>query len=178
MLYPNSHYPKQAVMDNAWKLADIEKELRAQIDMALKYIPRLSHVSGHMNSTAFAPEVKAMARKVAAEYKLPMVDVDSTNDFQINYTGYDSRNKSTEERIQGFINMLDKLEAGKTYVFVEHPGLDNAELRAISHIGYEDVAQGRQDVTTIFTSEKVVEAIIRRGIQLVSYAEVIKKTKE
>jgi hypothetical protein len=65
------------------------------------------------------------------------------------------------------------LEDGKTYVFVEHPGLDNAELKAISHIGYEDVAQGRQDVTTIFTSEKVKEAIIRKGIQLVSYKDVL-----
>jgi hypothetical protein len=69
--------------------------------------------------------------------------------------------------------MLDKLEEGKTYVFVEHPDLNNAELRAISYIGYEDVAQGRQDVTTIFTSEKVKEAIIRKGIQLVSYKDVL-----
>ena len=73
--------------------------------------------------------------------------------------------------------MLDKLETGKTYVYVEHPGLDNAELRAISHIGYEDVAQGRQDVTTILTSEKVKEAIVRKGIKLVSYAEVLKQKK-
>ena len=178
MIYPNSHYPNQSVMTNAWKIEDIEKELRAQLDLALKYIPRLSHVSGHMNSTAFAPEVKAMARKVAAEYKIPMVDVDSANDFKISYTGYDSRNKTTEERIQGFIDMLDKLETGKTYVFVEHPGLDNAELRAISHIGYEDVAEGRQDVTTIFTSEKVKEALVRKGIKLVSYREVIKEMKQ
>ncbi len=39
-------------------------------------------------------------------------------------------------------------------------------------IGYEDVASGRQDVTDIFTSEKVKEAIIRKGIQLVSYKDV------
>ena len=25
--------------------------------------------------------------------------------------------------------MLDKLEAGKTYLFVEHPGFDNEELK-------------------------------------------------
>ena len=82
---------------------------------------------------------------------------------------YEFRNKTTEERIEGFIKMLDKLEAGKTYVFVEHPGLDNEELRAISHIGYEDVAKERQDVTTVFTSEKVKEAVVRKGINLVSY---------
>ena len=161
-------------MDNAWKLADVEKELRAQIEMALKYIPRLSHISGHMASTAFAPEVKEMSKRVAKEYNLAMIDTDSG----INYTGFDFRNKTTDERIQAFINMLDKLEEGKTYVFVEHPGLDNDELRAIYHIGYEDVAKGRQDVTNIFTSDKVKEAIELKGIQLVSYKDVIKVMKQ
>ncbi len=173
MIYHNNNYPNQAVMDNAWKLEDIEKELRAQIEMALKYIPRLSHVSGHMNSTGFAPEVKALARRVAKEYKLTMVDIDSEKDIKTSYIGIDARNKSTEEKIQAFIKMLDKLEEGKTYVFVEHPGIDNDELRAVYHIGYEDVAKGRQDVTTIFTSEKVKEAIQQKGIKLVSYKEAI-----
>ncbi|GGD56222.1 hypothetical protein GCM10011514_20380 [Emticicia aquatilis] len=174
MLFHNNNYPNQAIMDNAWKIEDIEKELRAQIKMALKYIPRLSHISGHMGSTGFTPEVKKMAKKVAKEFNLKMVDVESVKDFGINYIGFDFKNKSTEERINGFIAMLDKLEEGKKYVFVEHPGLDNDELKAIYHIGYEDVAQGRQDVTNIFTSEKVKEAIIKKGIKLVSYQDVLK----
>ena len=89
---------------------------------------------------------------------------------------FDFWGKSTEERITGFITMLDSMEDGKTYVFVEHPGLDDAELRAISHIGYTDVAQGRQDVTNIFTSEKVKEAIIKKGVKLVSYKDVLNST--
>lgn len=173
MLYHNNNYLKQAITDNDWKIEDYEKELRAQIEMALKYIPRLSHISGHMGSTGFTPEIKALCKRVAKEYNLKMVDADSQKDNNIAYTGFDFNNKSTQERIDGFIDMLNKLENGKTYVFVEHPGLDNAELRAISHIGYEDVAQGRQDVTTIFTSEKVKEAILKRGIKLVSYKDVL-----
>jgi CubicO group peptidase (beta-lactamase class C family)/predicted glycoside hydrolase/deacetylase ChbG (UPF0249 family) len=171
MLFKNKFYPGQAVMDHTYKLEDIEKEMRAQIELAVKYIPRLSHISGHMGSLAFTPEVIALVLKIADEYKLPVVDAQSTS---ISYTGFDFRNKTTEERIDGFIAMLDKLEDGKTYVFVEHPGLDNAELRAVSHIGYEDVAQGRQDVTIMFTSEKVKAAIIKKGVKLVSYKEALK----
>jgi CubicO group peptidase (beta-lactamase class C family)/predicted glycoside hydrolase/deacetylase ChbG (UPF0249 family) len=172
MLFKNKNYPGQSIMDHTYTLSDIEKELRAQIELAMKYIPRLSHVSGHMGSTGFTPEVKALAQKIAKEYNLPMVDADRANNT-ISYTGFDFNGKSTEERIDGFIAMLDKLEEGKTYVYVEHPGLDNDELKAIYHIGYEDVAKGRQDITTMFTSEKVKEAIIRRGIKLVSYKEVL-----
>lgn len=170
MLFHNKNYPMQAIMDNDWKIEDIEQELRAQIEMAKKYIPKLSHVSGHMGSLAFTKEMKEMTARIGKEYSIQMVDAGST---PIQYTGYEFRNKSTDERIEGFIKMLDKLEAGKTYVFVEHPGLDNEELRAISHIGYEDVAKERQDVTTVFTSEKVKEAVVRKGINLVSYKEAL-----
>jgi predicted glycoside hydrolase/deacetylase ChbG (UPF0249 family) len=170
MLFHNKNYPMQAIMDNDWKIEDIEKELRAQIEMAKKYIPRLSHVSGHMGSLAFTKEMKEMTARIGKEYNIQMVDAGSSN---IQYIGYEFRNKTTQERIEGFIKMLDKLERGKTYVFVEHPGLDNEELRAISHIGYEDVAKERQDVTTVFTSEKVKEALVKKGINLVSYKEAL-----
>ncbi len=174
MIYKNKNYPGQAVMDHTYNIEDIERELRAQIVLATKYIPRLSHVSGHMNSTAFTPEVKAMAERVAKEYNLPMVDVGPNSNISVSYIGFDFKGKTTEERIDGFIAMLDKLEDGKTYVYVEHPGLNTEELKAIYHIGYEDVAEGRQAVTNIFTSEKVKEAVIRKGVQLVSYKDVLK----
>lgn len=177
MIYPNAYYPKGALMDHAWRIEDIEKELRAQIAMAKKYIPRLSHVSGHMNSLAFSPEVRAMVLRVSKELNITMVDRDPANDIKTAYVGFDFKNKTTEERIEGFINMLDKLEAGKNYVYVEHPGLNNDELKAIYHRGYEDVAQGRQDVTTIFTSEKVKEAIQQKGIKLISYYQLISGMK-
>lgn len=174
MLFPNKNYPGQAVKDHEWKLEDIEEELRAQVGIALKYIPRLSHISGHMGSTGFDPKVKDMVARVAAEYKLATVDSDPGKNA-IRYARFDISGKSEEQRIDGFIDMINKLEEGNTYVFVEHPGIDDAELRAISHIGYEDVAEGRQDVTTMFTSEKVREAIVRRAIQLVSYKDVLVK---
>jgi predicted glycoside hydrolase/deacetylase ChbG (UPF0249 family) len=114
--------------------------------------------------------MKEMTARIGKEYNIQMVDAGSSN---IQYIGYEFRNKTTQERIEGFIKMLDRLENGKTYVFIEHPGLDNEELRAISHIGYEDVAKERQDVTTVFTSEKVKEALVRKGINLVSYKEAL-----
>lgn len=174
MLFPNKNYPKQSVTENNWKIEDIEAELRAQISMAKKYIPKLSHVSGHMGSIGFTNEIKEMAYRVGKEFNLKMVDTDGLKDLNTSYIGFEIKNKNTEERIQAFIEMLDKMEEGKNYVFVEHPGLDNDELKAIYHIGYEDVAKHRQDVTNIFTSEKVKEAIIKKGIKLVSYRELFK----
>jgi len=176
MIHKNKNYPGRAVMEHAYNLEDIEKELRAQIQLAKKYIPRLSHVSGHMGSTAFTPEVKALAIKIAKEYNLPMVDVDAEKNLSLYRARYDFKGGTMEERVMTFISMLDELEDDKTYVFVEHPGFDNNELKAIHHIGYEEVAKDRQEVTNLFTSEQVKEAIIRKGIKLVSYQEVLSDT--
>jgi hypothetical protein len=107
-----------------------------------------------------APEVKALAKKLAKEYKI-LVDPDT--DLQ-GIVGYDGPNKTSEEKIQSFMNMLNKLEPGKTYIFIDHPGMNDAELKAVYYIGYEDVSSDRQGVTDVYTNEKVKALIKQRGI--------------
>jgi predicted glycoside hydrolase/deacetylase ChbG (UPF0249 family) len=168
MVYPNKNYPGKAITENKWKLEDVEKEFRAQIELALKYLPRISHLSAHMGCTNISPEVRALTSRLAREYKIP---VDPEWDYKGNI-GYDGPSKTPEEKIQSFINMLNKLEAGKTYIFLDHPGICNDELKAVWHIGYEDVCADRQGVTDLYTNEKVKALIKQKGIQLISYREL------
>jgi predicted glycoside hydrolase/deacetylase ChbG (UPF0249 family) len=171
MIHPNKNYPGRAILENKWKLADIEKEFRAQIEMALKKVPRISHISSHMGCTGISEDVKALTRKLAKEYKIP-VDPEPKVD---KYLTYDGPKKTSEEKISSFISMLGKLESGKTYIFVDHPGLNDEELKAISHIGYENVAEDRQGVTDLFTSAKVKAAIKEKGIELIAYKDLAEK---
>ena len=168
MVFPNKNYPGKSISEHTWTIADIEKEFRAQIELALKKIPRISHLSSHMGCTYLSPEVTALTKKLAAEYHIP-VDPGIDRDKM---TGFDGPHKTPAEKIQSFLSMLNKLQPGKTYVFIEHPGLDGEELRAIYHIGYEDVAADRQGVTDLFTNEKVKAAITQKGIQLISYKDL------
>jgi predicted glycoside hydrolase/deacetylase ChbG (UPF0249 family) len=174
MIRPNKNYPGGAILENKWQLADVEKEFRAQIEMALKKVPRISHLSSHMGCTGISDEVRALTRKLAREYKIP-VDPEPKVD---KYISYDGPHKTSEEKISSFITMLGKLESGKTYIFVDHPGLDNEELQAIHHIGYEDVASDRQGVTDLFTSAQVKAAIKEKGIQLIAYKDLAEKKSE
>ncbi len=170
MVYPNKNYPGRSLTEKNWKIEDIEKEFRAQIEMALKYIPRISHFSAHMGCTNLSPAVSALVKRLAKEYHIPVdPDMELTGNI-----GYDGPSKTTEEKIQSFINRLNKLESGKTYIFLDHPGIDNDELRAVYHIGYENVAADRQGVTDLFTSEKVKALIKQKGIQLISYRDLVK----
>lgn len=170
MVTPNANYPKLSIKENAWKIEDVEKELRAQIEMALKHIPRISHISSHMGCTWLSDETKALEKKLAKEYN---IDID-LQELGVSYAPFDGPHTTKEEKIASFKKMLAKLEKGKTYLFVEHPGFDNEELRAISHIGYENVAADRQGVTDLFTSEEVKKEIKKLGIQLVSYKDIKK----
>ena len=171
MIWPNKNYPGQAVKENQWKPEDIEKEFRAQIEMAIKKIPRISHISGHMGCTDISDSVKQMTRKLAKEYN---IDID-LKELNVKYIGYDGPHKTSKEKVESFINMLNKLQPGNTYLFVDHPGLDSPELRAIHHIGYVDVATDRQGVTDTWTNEKIKKLIKQKGIQLISYKDLLNK---
>jgi predicted glycoside hydrolase/deacetylase ChbG (UPF0249 family) len=48
------------------KLVEVEKELRAQIELALKKGVNISHLSTHMYAAKFTPELKAVVKKLAA----------------------------------------------------------------------------------------------------------------
>ena len=169
MVFPNKNYPGKSITENKWTIEDIEKEFRAQIELAIRKIPRISHLSAHMGCTSLSDQVKALTKKLAAEYKIP---VNPDADY-MNGIGYDGPHSTAAEKIQSFINMLGKLEAGKTYIFVDHPGLDNEELSAIWHIGYENVAADRQGVTDTYTNKKVIALIKNKGIQLIGYRDLM-----
>ena len=63
-IHRNSNYPGQALTENNPKLEDIEREMRAQIELALKKIPRISHISSHMGCYNMNPEVQASREKI------------------------------------------------------------------------------------------------------------------
>ncbi len=178
-IFPDKNYPSQSLSENKWKIEEVEKELRAQIEMAIKKIPRVSHISAHMGCTNLSPTVKALEKKLAKEYK---IDID-LSDLKVEGLGYDASGKwigpnlSGNEKVSSFINALKKLQHGKTYLFVDHPGLNTPELQAIHHIGYENVASDRQGVTDLFTNEEVRRFIRLNGIKLVSYKNLVSEKK-
>lgn len=170
MMGPNPAYPGQSVMENAAKfdITEIEREFRAQIELALKNIPQITHISGHMMSTAFNPEVLAVVQKLSEEYGLPSIDrAEAFRQYGFSYIGFDGPKATSEEKIESFIRALDKMEAGKRYMFVEHPAYNDSEMQTVMHIGYEDVAADRQGVTDLLKSPEVQKAIEERGIRLI-----------
>lgn len=172
MIFPNENYPGQSLAENAWTLEDVEREFRAQIELALKKIPRVSHLSGHMGCTRLDDEVAALTERLAREYGLDIFP----EAYGVKYVGYGGPSGSAAEKYESFLRMLGRLEPGGTYLFVDHPGLDSPELRAVHHVGYEHVAVDRQGVTDLWTDPRVRAAIEARGIRLISYKDLKTET--
>lgn len=169
--WANERFPSERTfLGNDWKIEDVEKELRAQIEMAMKHLPgRITHMNIHMGGASADPKIGEVQEKLAAEYGL----ITGVSDYGVQrFRGFGDARKG-EEMITNLLESLEKLGPG-TWLFVEHPGYDTPEMQAIGHDGYYDVAENRNWVTKAWTDPRVKEVIERRGIQLISYADLKK----
>ncbi len=148
------------------KREEVERELRAQIELALDKIENVTHLSCHMGTATCTPELRALVERLATEYKLPLDAPDAQRTER-----WGGKDTTAEQKEDNLVLLLENLQPG-LWLIVEHPGLDTPEMRAIGHRGYENVAADRDGVTRAFTSSKVKQVIRRRGIQLTSYGDL------
>ncbi|WP_020528812.1 polysaccharide deacetylase family protein [Flexithrix dorotheae] len=173
VIWPNEKRKEDAtfLLESEWKLEEIEAELRAQIELAKKYLPHLSHFTDHMGFTHMDPKVKELAKKLGEEYQIDIYP----EDFDVQrMPGFGGSHTTPEEKVENFIKSLDSLTPG-LWLFVDHPGLDTSEMQAIGHVGYMDVAADRNGVTLALTDERVKKAIKEKGIKLVKYSDLKKE---
>ncbi len=159
--------PNTSLQEADWDIDEIEKELRTQIELALKYVPWASHAGVHMGAAGLDEEMGAVVSRLKKEYAL---DIDMEPYHFKRFDGWGDAGTLTE-RITNFAEALEQLEPG-FYLFIDHPAIDSPEMRSIWHKGYEDVAIDRDWVTRVFTSDKVKQVIKKKGINLISYKDL------
>jgi chitin disaccharide deacetylase len=158
--------PDTGFLEAGPRFEEVERELRAQIELAKRNIANVTHVSAHMGTAVCTPELRALVERLCAEYGLKY------RDEQIQYArGFGGSQKSGEEKERDLVKLIEGLQPGR-WLIIEHPAYDTPEVRAMGHRGYENVAEDREGVTRAFTSPKVMEAIRRRGIRLIGYGDL------
>jgi len=159
--------PNTSLQEAEWDIDEIERELRSQIELGLKYVPWATHANIHMGVARLDEKIAAVVARLLKEYDL---EIDMEPYGFKRFAGWGDAG-TLEERIDNFAAELDKLEPG-FYLFIEHPAIDSPEMRSIWHKGYEDVALDRDWVTRVFTSEKIIQVIKNKGINLISYKDL------
>lgn len=171
MLAPNTAYPGQSVFENmnGFNIAELEKEFRAQIELAMKHIPQLSHISGHMFASCFNGQVSELTGRLAKEYGLALIDrMDASEKYNYSPIGYEGPKVTAEEKIESMIKAFENTRPGERYLFLDHPAYDDCEMESVMHVGYEDVAADRQGVLDMLKSQRIKKVIENRGIKLIS----------
>jgi predicted glycoside hydrolase/deacetylase ChbG (UPF0249 family) len=171
MVFPNDRFPAgSSLTEHSPQIDEIERELRAQIELAKKLIPHVSYASEHMGFDGVAPGVRDLAMRLMREYGLFV-----PGDVPLQILGGVWKNTDPADvRADKLAAKLEALGPG-TWLMIDHAAIDSPETRAIGHPGYEFVAADRSAVLAAWTSPKVIEAIKRRGIVLTSRKDLAKK---
>ena len=62
--------PKTSIKESAWKIDEIERELRAQLTMAKKHLPQATYTWNHMGFTSVDPTVNDLVLRLSKEFGL------------------------------------------------------------------------------------------------------------
>ena len=158
--------PNTGFLEAKPKLEEVERELRAQIELAVAKIENVTHLTCHMGTATATPELRALVERLSREYKLPLGAPGARR------AGGLGNNETTLEQMEtNLTKVLEGLTPG-VWLLVDHPALDTPEMRAIGHLGYRNVAAHREAVTRAFTSQRVKRVIQRRGIELIGYGDL------
>jgi predicted glycoside hydrolase/deacetylase ChbG (UPF0249 family) len=165
--------------------AEAEKEIRAQIDRAIAYGIRPTHLDTHMGSVLARPELVEIYMKLGREYDLPVfaprmmlfampddlremvkeefVLVDGF--FMLNVEGPEA---SWEDEYE---SMIEKIGPGLN-VMIVHLAYDNAEMQAIAVNHPAFGASWREKDLNYVQSQTFQNLLNEKEIQLVSWKEI------
>lgn len=162
--------PNRSIREAAWKIDEIERELRAQLEMAKRHLPQATYTWNHMGFTGLDPDVAALVARLTKEYGLVVPSDLGIQSIGSVYTGTDTG----AVKARKLAARLETLEPG-LWLHIDHGSTNDPEMQAIGHAGYEHVAADRSANVEMWTSPIVREVIERRGIVLTNYRELTGK---
>lgn len=150
--------------------AELEKELRAQIERALASGLEIDYVDYHMGTAMGDPMFREVTENLAKEYKLGLWGYFGSSEF------YDHYRALPEDKIDSLVTMMNSVEPGYSYL-VTHVGIDNAELGAMKDMNNSaplaKMSANRQGELDALTSEAFAKALRDNNIKLVTFGDLI-----
>lgn len=167
---------------------EVEKELRSQIETALKYGIEVTHLDSHMFALYSKPEYMAVYKKLGKEYKLPILlskeDLISSNlDVEKNISDEDivvdkiymAEPKDYQKGLKNYYIETIKAMSSGLNVILLHAAYNDEEMKAIT-VDYTDFgADWRQQDFNFFTSNACKKLLKKEKIQLITWREIKNK---
>lgn len=164
-------FPSRAkLFGNNPSLSEIETELRAQIDRAMRSGLRIDYVDYHMGAAVQTLETRAIVEKLAAEYRLAISRYFDEVDVEGGYSA------PVANKLDTLLVKMRDLKPGGTKLFVFHIGHDTPELSSMEDLnvsGPKDMSKHRQSELNALVSPVFQNAIHNKKFHLVNYRTLI-----
>ncbi len=169
------------VVTNA-ELAEVEIEIRAQIDKAIKSGIPVSHLDSHMGTLFATPDLFRLYVRLGNEYKLPVMipgarippswNIDSLLG-PINYPldKLIMMGQKADDWQTMYDSMIDQVIPGLNEIII-HAGYDDAEMQAVMVDHPDFGATWRQNDLNYVLSDHYKEKLEKSNIKLVSWRQV------
>jgi chitin disaccharide deacetylase len=167
-------------------VAEVEKEIRMQIDKALLFGIDVTHLDSHMGVLFFNPEYLRMLIRVGHDYKVPVMLPGTSPRFVL---GQDLSKELTDKDVlvdavytagpQDFktgmaafyTKSLDVVKPGLS-ILVIHVAYDDKEMQAITVDHPDWGAAWRQADYDFFSSDKAKKLLAEKNIKVITWREV------
>lgn len=160
----------EALYRNHPDLQEIEKELRAQIERALRSGLKIDYVDYHMGTSVRYAEFREITERLAREFGLGMSGYFGETSHDPQYWA------APRAKTDSLVAMIDRLQPGFNMV-VTHVGIDDAELGALLDMNIDNplpaMSKNRQGELDALTSKRFRKALEARSIRLMTYRELI-----
>jgi len=163
---------RAAFFANNPKLDEVEIELRAQIERALKSGLKISYVDYHMGTAVDNLEMRRMVERLANEYGLGISRYFGEVDIKNMYSD------PIESKKDSLYSTLSNLATDKINLLVCHIGKDNDELQAMidmNSFGLSEMSKHRNAELNALISAKRENIFEVKNIRLINYDYLIKE---
>ena len=162
----------EALYKNHPAVPEIERELRAQIQRALKSGLKIDYVDYHMGTAVRYPEFRELTERLVREFGLGMSGYFGETMDNPQYWA------APPNKADSLVAFVDRLRPGLNVV-VTHVGIDDAELGALLDMNTDqplpDMSKNRQGELDAVTSTRFAASLKARHVVLLTYRDVIAK---
>ncbi|MBC7790883.1 MAG: ChbG/HpnK family deacetylase [Anaerolineae bacterium] len=160
----------EAFYRNRPDVREVEKELRAQIERALRSGLKIDYVDYHMGTVLHYPEFRELTERLAREFGFGMSEYFGETSHDPQYSA------APGNKGDSLVALIHRLPPRFNLV-ITHVGVDDPELAALVDMNTSfplpDMSKNRQAELDALTSKRFRDALKARNVQLLTYRQLI-----